>query len=83
MAKRDKPEATLFQMPRHYVHGIMEKKRSNFVGASVMKRGRVRVVALNYRERFPSDMMRRSDKNGVDCLALDRFQFGSAFHPAS
>ncbi len=70
--KRIKPEAELFTLPRHYVHGIMEKKRSNFAGRFRHENARVRLVAHQYRERSDVILMRMSDKNGVDCLALDR-----------
>ena len=71
--KRIKREAELFPLPRHYVHGIMEKKRSNLAGRFRHENARVRLVAHQYRERSDVILMRMSDKNGVDCLALDRF----------
>src|SRR5256886_15365938 len=70
--KRIKREAELFTLPRHYVHGIMEKKRSNFAGRFRHENARVRLVAHQYRERSDVILMRMSDKNGVECLALDR-----------
>src|SRR5205823_11139235 len=70
--KRIKREAELFTLPRHYVHGIMEKKRSNFAGRFRHENARVRLVAHQYRKRSDVILMRMSDKNGVDCLALDR-----------
>ena len=69
--KRIKREAELFALPRHYVHGIMEKKRSNFAGRFRHENARMRLVAHQYRERSDVILMRVSDENGVDCLALD------------
>src|SRR6267378_3617479 len=70
--KRIKREAELLTLPRHYVHGIMEKKRSNFAGRFRHEHARVRLVAHQNRERPDVILMRMSDKNGVECLALDR-----------
>ena len=70
--KRIKREAELLALPRHYIHGIMEKKRSNFAGRFRHENARVRLVAHQNRERSDVILMRMSDKNGVDCLALDR-----------
>jgi hypothetical protein len=69
--KRIKREAELFTLPCHYVHGIMEKKRSNFAGRFRHENARVRLVAHQYRERSDVILMRMSNKNCVDCLALD------------
>src|SRR5437763_4804238 len=69
--KRIKRETELFTLPGHYVHGIMEKKRSNFAGRFRHENARVRLVAHQYREGSDVILMRMSDKNGVDCLALD------------
>src|SRR4029077_14930541 len=67
-----KREAEFLALPRHYVHGIMEKKRSNFAGRFRHENARVRLVSHQYRERSDVILMRMSDKNGVDCLTLDR-----------
>jgi hypothetical protein len=50
----------------------MEKKRSNFAGRFRHENARVRLVAHQYRERSDVILMRMSDENCVDCLALDR-----------
>src|SRR5205807_3792068 len=70
--KRIKREAEFLTLPRHYVHGVMEKKRSNFPGRFRHENARVRLAAHQYRERSDVILMRMSDKNCVDCLALDR-----------
>src|SRR6266481_2887256 len=70
--KRIKREAELLALPRHYVHGIMKKKISDFAGRFRHGNAHVRPVAHQYRERSDVILMRVSDKNGVDCLALDR-----------
>lgn len=49
----------------------MEKKRPNFAGRFRHENARVRLVAHQYRERSDVILMRMSDKNGVECLALD------------
>src|ERR1700745_1505999 len=69
--KRIKREAELFTLPCYYVPGIMEKKRANFAGRFRHENARVRLVAHQYRERSDVILMRMSDTNGVDCLALD------------
>jgi len=51
----------------------MEKKRSNFAGRFRHEHARVRLVAHQYRERSDVILMGMSDKNGVECLPLDRF----------
>ena len=70
--KRIKREAEVLTLPRHYVDGIMEKKRSNFARRFRHENARMRLVAHQYRERSDVILMRVSDKNRVDCLALDR-----------
>src|SRR5437763_16626227 len=70
--KRIKRETELFTLPGHYVHGIMEKKRSNFAGRLRHENARVRLVAHQYRERSEVILLRMSDRKGVDCWDLDR-----------
>src|SRR5437762_5822269 len=70
--KRIKRETELFTLPGHYVHGIVEKKRSNFASRFRHENARVRLVAHQYRERSDVILMRMSDKNGVDCRSEER-----------
>src|SRR6266567_4841484 len=82
-------EAELFALPRHHVYGIMEKKRADFAGRFRHENARMRLAPHQYRERSNVILMRVSDKNGVDCLALDRLPIRqrilahlSGMHPA-
>src|SRR5437868_14953153 len=70
--KRIKRETELFTLPGHYVHGIMEQKRSNFAGRFRHENARVRLVAHQYPDRSEVILMCMNDKNAVECLGVGR-----------
>jgi hypothetical protein len=65
-------EAEVLTLPRHHVHGIMEKKRADFAGRFRHEKARVGLASHQYRERSDVILMRVSDKYRVDGLAVDR-----------
>src|SRR5204862_2365267 len=65
-------EAELFALPRHHVYGIMEKKRADFAGRFRHENARMRLASHQDRERSDMILMGMSNKNGIDCLAVDR-----------
>ena len=64
-------ESQFLTLPRHHVHRIMEKKRADFAGRFRHENARMGLVSHQYRERSDVILMRVSDKNCVNCLALD------------
>jgi len=65
-------ESQFLTLPRHHVYGIMEKKRADFAGRFRHENARMGLAPHQYRERSDVILMRVSDQNRVDGLAVDR-----------
>src|SRR5438045_2736621 len=67
-------KAEFLTLPRHHVHGVMEKKRADFAGRFRHENARMGLAPHQDRERSDVILMRVSDQNRVDGLSLDRLQ---------
>src|SRR5438094_9730671 len=65
-------KAEFLTLPRHHVHGVMEKKRADFAGRFRHENARMGLAPHQYRKRSDVILMRVSDQNRVDGLAVDR-----------
>src|SRR5205823_14750937 len=70
--KRINREAEFLTLPRHHVHGVMEKKRADFAGRFRHENACMGLAPHQHRKRSVVILMRVSDENHVDGLAVDR-----------